>query len=269
MSDLDRLSQYYELNVMKRANLPGSDTITYGSSDTDASVPVNHNLGYPPFCVAGADIFRDGIIWSNNYVHEYTESSVTGYSNRRPQFSYWFNNSQLTINLRNGSGTNTQSGAANVYYAVYLDYDSTANPIDELVTISDYSQDKIVDHDTITIVNDGDTTGMTHTWQQAKVVTDTRPNAYGRAALMRARWSIDGGATWQALESVLTYTFSLSSLGITLNGLASAISVGCSDSTIYFRTANGRHGNVSGNPPTGYTPTSRTFIIEYWLYERE
>lgn len=141
--------------------------------------------------------------------------------------------------------------------------------LDLLSFLSEHPIDKIVHHDTITIVNDGDTSGQVGTFQTAKIVTDTRPNPYGRAALMRARWSINGGSTWQALESKLVYTFTLTSFGVILNGLDSAISVGCSDSTIYFRTANGRHGNVGGSPPSSYTPTSRTFLIEYWLYERE
>lgn len=269
MTDLDRLSHFYDLNVMKRANLPGSGIITYGGAGTDRSILVDHNLGYNPFFIAGADIFRNGIIWSNNYVNEYTESSLSGPVNMFPQLNYWCNSSQLTINLRNGDGTNTQSGSADVYYAVYLDYDTSVNPIDDLVSISDYSQDKIVYHDTITIVNDGVTTGTTYTWQQNKVVQSTIPNPYGRAALARARWSIDGGASWQSLESKIVYTYTLTAFGVVLWSLDSAISIGCSDSTIYFRTANGRHGNVTGNPPTGYTPTSRTFLIEFWLYERE
>lgn len=141
--------------------------------------------------------------------------------------------------------------------------------IDLLSFISSSSIDKIVHHDTITIVNDGNTSSQAGTYQTAKIVTGTATNPYGRACLARARWSINGGSTWQAMEAKLVYTFTLSSFGVVLNGLDSAISVGCSDSTVYFRTANGRHGNVGGSPPTSYTPTSRTFLIEYWLYERE
>lgn len=125
--------------------------------------------------------------------------------------------------------------------------------------------DKVVQQGEITIVNDGDT----DFYYTAKIEEDTVPNDYGRAGLIRARWTIDGGSNWQALEAELIYTFTLTAFGTTLQGLDSAISIGCSDSTITFRTANGRHGNVSGTGPFTYTPTSRTFTIEYALYERE
>ena len=49
----------------------------------------------------------------------------------------------------------------------------------------------------------------------------------------------------------------------------SAISIGCSNSTITFRTANGKHGNVTNTVSPVYTPTSRTFLIQYTLMERE
>lgn len=140
---------------------------------------------------------------------------------------------------------------------------------DLLSFISEHPIDKIVYHDTITVVNDGVTSGQPATWQEAKIVTATLPNPYGRAALARARWSIDGGTTWQPMEARLVYTFTLTALSTVINGLDSAIAIGCSDSTVYIRTANGRHGDVGGNPPTTYTPTSRTFLIEFWLYERE
>lgn len=140
--------------------------------------------------------------------------------------------------------------------------------LDKLSLLSRHPADMIVQHDTITIFNDGNTTGQPTTYQEAKVVTDSHPNLYGRAALARARWSIDGGTNWQSMESRLVYTFNLPAFGVTLYGLDSAISIGCNDSTVFFRTANGRHGDVVGNPPSVYTPTPRTFLIEYWLYER-
>lgn len=134
--------------------------------------------------------------------------------------------------------------------------------------------DKIVQEGEITIVNDGDTGTE---YQTAKIVSDTVANDYGRAGFVRARWSIDGGTNWQGLESQLTYVFTLNTepgdLGhptsTQLSGLDSAISIGCSDSTITFRTANGRHGTVTGSNTPTYTPTSRTFIIQYALFERE
>lgn len=122
MTDLDKLMYFSELNVMKRSDTFDSEQITYSSAGNDSQLPIDHNLGYIPFFVAGAELFNDGIIWSNNYVHEYTESSITGASNVPPNLFYWCNNTQLTINLRNGFGTGFQSGVRNVYYGVYLDY---------------------------------------------------------------------------------------------------------------------------------------------------
>jgi hypothetical protein len=141
--------------------------------------------------------------------------------------------------------------------------------LDNITFASKYPIDKIVQEGEITIVNNGDTSAQTGTYQTAKIVEDTVANNYGRAGLIRARWSIDGGTNWQSLDSNLLYTFTLTSFGVTLSGLDSAISIACNDTTITFRTANGRHGNVGGSPPSTYTPTSRTFLIEYALYERD
>lgn len=152
--------------------------------------------------------------------------------------------------------------------------------LDLLSFLSDHSIDKIVADGQIVIVNDGNTTatGSSTGDGTARIITDSVANPYGRAALVRARWSIDSGANWQAMESRLTYSYTITftDFGITsppLRGLAAAISIGCSDSQIVFRTANGSHGNVSRTslqPETaGYTPTSRTFQIQYWIYERE
>ena len=149
--------------------------------------------------------------------------------------------------------------------------------LDKLTFASRHSIDKIVQQGSITIVNDGDTT-VSGGAQTAKIVSDTVTNNYGRAGLIRARWSIDGGNNWQSLDSIIQYSFTitLTDIPITstpLRALDSAVSIGSSDGTITFITANGKHGNVSRlstSPVTaGYTPTSRTFLIQYSLYERE
>lgn len=125
--------------------------------------------------------------------------------------------------------------------------------------------DKIVQEGEVTVVNDG----ASADYQKAKIVESTVANDYGRAGLVRARWSIDGGTSWNSLDTEIVYTFTLTAPGVTDSGLDSAMSIGCTDSTITFRTANGRHGNVGGSPPSSYTPTSRTFTIQYALYEVE
>lgn len=139
---------------------------------------------------------------------------------------------------------------------------------------SQHPIDKIVQEGEITIVNDGDT-GTDYYW--ANIETDSTPNTYGRAGLIRARWSIDGGSNWQSLDSVIGYTYTVETeagdpghpADTTTQGLDSAISIGADDNFIYFRTANGKHGTVTGTSTPSYTPTSRTFIIQWWMYERE
>lgn len=118
--------------------------------------------------------------------------------------------------------------------------------------------DKVVYEGSVTIVNDGATSFP----EEAKIVTSTQTNPYGKAVLARARWSVDGGSSWQNLNSRLLYGFT--NAGTTQWGLKAAISIGCSSSQVHFRTANGYHGDVVAG---AYTPTSQTFLIEYALFE--
>lgn len=151
-----------------------------------------------------------------------------------------------------------------------------ASDVDKVLFDSRYSIDKVVQEGTIEITNNGDTTSGAGS-QTAKIVTDTTPNTYGRAALARFRWSVDDGVNWQGMDSKLVYSFSSTltdiPITVTLKALNAAVSVGCDDTTVYFRTANGLHGNQSRTSAqaatVGYTPTSQTFLIEYALYERD
>lgn len=137
--------------------------------------------------------------------------------------------------------------------------------------------DKIVAQGTITVVNDGNTTttGTNTQYQSAKIVTSTIANTYGRAAFARYKWSVDGtNYNTGTAHLLFSFTRTITSIPVTsspMRGLKAAVSVGCSNSTVYFRTANGFHNNVSVVNPAdvnGYTPTSQTFTIIYALYER-
>lgn len=151
----------------------------------------------------------------------------------------------------------------------------------KLVFYSPDPIDKIVfprlttDNNEVTILNDGDTTAGLGLPNTAKIVELSIPNPYGRAALVRAVWSIDSGVNEQSLESRILYSFTFNVTGVgnfPSGGLDCCVSIGCSDNEIIFRTANGRHGDVTLNPGTmqnTYTPVSRTFNIRYWVYERE
>lgn len=129
--------------------------------------------------------------------------------------------------------------------------------------------DQIVYQDTISIVNDGATSSS----QSAKIVTQNITNPYGKKALVRFVYSVDG-VDFQPEDAhlVYTYTITISSIPITqtMGGLRAAVSVGVSDTEIKFRTANGYHGNstrVNPGDPENYTPISQTFTIKYSIFE--
>jgi hypothetical protein len=140
--------------------------------------------------------------------------------------------------------------------------------LDSMAFLSSDNLDKIVATGTVSYVNGGATTDC----QTAKTQVDTIANPYGLKAYARAKWSVDG-TNWNSLDSRLTYTFTYNvpAFGIsqTLSGLKAAISVGVSDDSIYFCTANGYHGTVTENPigVIAYTPISLTFQIMYSIYE--
>lgn len=140
--------------------------------------------------------------------------------------------------------------------------------VSKIQFFSQYPIDMIVQSGELSISNDGVTTSSS----VSKIVTDTVANDYGRAALARARWSTDGGTNWQSLETQLVYTFDFTDTTVPFTditpGLQAAISIGCSNSTVFFRTANGYHGNVTFDGVNeSYTPNPLTFRIQYALYE--
>lgn len=141
-----------------------------------------------------------------------------------------------------------------------------------------YPIDKVVYTNTIIVVNDGNTTttGTNDQSQAAKIVTSTIANPYGRACFVRYKWAINGTNFNSGMAHLLfSFTKTITSIPSTSSpqkGLQAAVSVGASDSTVYFRTANGLHGNVVVVNPAdndGYTPTSQTFTIKYALFERD
>lgn len=133
--------------------------------------------------------------------------------------------------------------------------------INKLNFSSDHPIDKIVTTGTVSVTNDG----SSGDYQTAKIVSSSIANPYGKKAFVRARWSVNG-TDYNSLHTHLLYSFVVSGVA-TLKGLKAALSIGVSDSTITFRTANGLHGNVPA-PPT-FTPTSQTFTIDYAVFEAE
>ena len=151
--------------------------------------------------------------------------------------------------------------------------------VTKLQFFSDDPADKIVATGTVTVTNDGNTTAASGTGdgpQKAKIAETSITNSYGKKSFVRYVWAVDGTNFNSSLTHLLyDFTLTYTDIPVTsdpLQGLKGAVSVGLSDSLIYFRTANGFHGNVSttsGNPNNGYTPTSQTFTIKYAVYEKE
>jgi len=122
MPDLSKLSFFSAENYMKKdvAN-SGSTTLTLGAAGAVTSHTVNHNLGYVPFFIVGAQLQTTRILWSNDYVHAYTQS-VSASPDYPVALEFWCTTTQLTIRLRNGAGTGEQSGSREVYWNIYKDY---------------------------------------------------------------------------------------------------------------------------------------------------
>lgn len=117
-TDLSKLAFDSRLNYLKRSEFSGEGEVTQNPFN-EVLFEVTHSLGYVPFFIAGCDINDDGIIWSNEYVHEFTQSSGT--STAPKNYFYWCDDTELTILVRNDEGSNI---TRKVYYVVYLDYSS-------------------------------------------------------------------------------------------------------------------------------------------------
>jgi hypothetical protein len=117
---LDRTKIAFDasLNYMKKG-FSGSGSLTLGGSLTTVSYTVDHNLGYIPFVVVGAELSAS-TIWSSNRPYTFTRSSAAGFDHE-VQLSYYVTTTTLTVSIRNGSGANIQSGAKSVYWGIYLD----------------------------------------------------------------------------------------------------------------------------------------------------
>ncbi len=120
MTDLSKLTFDSRLNYMKRT-ISGSTDVTLASAGTAVTHTVTHNLGYVPFFIVGAELNDTSTIWSNNRVHEYTRTSLSGVDGP-VQLEYWCDDVDLTIRIVNGGGALAQSGDRTIYWIIYLDY---------------------------------------------------------------------------------------------------------------------------------------------------
>ena len=121
MSDLTKIAFDSRLNYLKRSEFVGSETVTLGAAGTTSTVTVTHNLGYVPFVTVGAHLKDTSTIWSNDYVWEETQSSLSG-GDLEISYDYWVTTTTLTVQVRNGDGAFSQSGNRTVYWSIYKDY---------------------------------------------------------------------------------------------------------------------------------------------------
>lgn len=136
---------------------------------------------------------------------------------------------------------------------------SSAYPIDKAVA----------PEQTVIVVNSGNT--APNGSQTANIFSSTVANPYGKKCFVRYKWSIDN-SNFNSPLAHIDYTFNYTVPGpftSVLNGLKAAVSIGVSDTTVTFLTANGFHGNVTvdGSGNESYTPNSLTFFIQFILYE--
>lgn len=122
-TDETKLNFDSRLNYMKRSEFTGSTSVTLGAAGATTTHTVTHSLGYIPFFIVGANLNDTSTIWSNNRVHEYTQSSNSGGA-RPVQLFAWINDTDLTIEVINGTGGLEQSGGRTVYWSIYLDYNT-------------------------------------------------------------------------------------------------------------------------------------------------
>lgn len=123
--DLSLLSFYSLSNYLKRdASIEGTTLLTIPSAGNVVSHSVSHNYGYTPQVYVGVDADNDGIIWSNQKVHSFTETSLGGLIESDIQqilSSYYIDDTQLVIYLENQ--TTTASGQQRrIYWVIYKDY---------------------------------------------------------------------------------------------------------------------------------------------------
>jgi hypothetical protein len=111
-----------EQNYLKRSpDLEGNTLLTLPSVGNSVTHTVTHDLGYIPFFHLGIDTNNDGIVWANDIVSEYSETSLTGIESLipDPELFYWVTTTTLTIGLINHPG---DAGTRSIYWAIYLDY---------------------------------------------------------------------------------------------------------------------------------------------------
>lgn len=159
----------------------------------------------------------------------------------------------------------------------------------KIAYFSDDPIDKIVLQGQISVSNAGSVstnTGYDVNYPGMSGTSNSIANPYGRSAMVRYRWSVDGGATWSGQDSNMFYGYSVDGR---VNGvhqewaptasLRGMVAVGTTSSNIVFRTLSNYHttsgiySNLVFSPSVqvqwgGWSAISQNFIIQYWVYER-
>lgn len=125
--DTTKMSFYTDANYLKRdSDLEGTTLLTVPVSGSVVSHTITHNFGYVPQVYVGVDADNDGIIWSGQKVHAYTESSLGGLVDSDIQqvlSSYYVDTTTLVIYLENQT-TTASGGQRRIYWVIYKDYTS-------------------------------------------------------------------------------------------------------------------------------------------------
>ena len=146
--------------------------------------------------------------------------------------------------------------------------------IEKLTTVSSLYTEKVLESGMFSVVNTSSSgSGSTSTsWQVANIVTGTTTFAsLPEPPIIRAMWSIDGNL-WYDSATRIPFVYNITQGGstlATLAGMTHGCSIGVDNNTIYARTGNGQHGNVTINNSGQYTwsGVSKTFNIKYAIIE--
>ncbi len=116
--DENKLNFWTGANYLKRDESCDSEDIALTAFGTSTK-PIDHNLGYIPFIEVHAELDGDGFVWAGDKIDQYTETSLTGYSQPNPKLTYWTTINTLTVNLLNDTAS---TATRTIYWLIYKDY---------------------------------------------------------------------------------------------------------------------------------------------------
>lgn len=163
--------------------------------------------------------------------------------------------------------------------------------LDDLILVSNHPLDKIVVQGSGSVNHPGAiaySSSFIVNYPDVRTVEAWADHDYGRAMLVRAVFSVDGGASWQEINNLLQFSWEMSyrenNVPIPIGNYIEAgpqmhVSVGCDNSRIYFRLQSNYftystlvfNVNTSTGVATvsGWTAAAQTVMLKFWAYERD